>query len=126
MDIGGVDGEICRGTRTGRCATLASQLAAVTGPVRSRELIYWRDPDGPNDPRGFARGKEPKIVQLPRKYGNWLPDKALPEMRDVATANPDLKVVFSESDVMQAGTTIRITVAPEFIVRASTGPARAA
>jgi hypothetical protein len=55
IDIGAVDGEICRGIRTGRCATLARQLAAVTGPLRSTELIYCWDPDGPNDPRGFAR-----------------------------------------------------------------------
>jgi ribose transport system substrate-binding protein len=48
-------------------------------------------------------GTEPKVVRLPRKYGEWLPDKALPQMRDVATANPDLKVVYSESDVMHAG-----------------------
>jgi len=48
-------------------------------------------------------GKKPSVVQLPRKYGEWLPDKALPQIRDVATANPDLKVVYSESDVMHAG-----------------------
>lgn len=48
-------------------------------------------------------GQEPKVVRLPRKYGEWLPDKALPQMRDVATANPDLRVVYSESDVMHAG-----------------------
>jgi hypothetical protein len=55
MDIGAVDGEICRGTRTGRCATLVRELAAMTGPLRSTELIYCWDPDGPGDPRGFAR-----------------------------------------------------------------------
>ena len=55
MDIGAVDGEICRGTRTGRCADLVRELAAITGPLRSTELIYCWDPDGPNDPRGFAR-----------------------------------------------------------------------
>ena len=55
MDIGAVDGEICRGTRTGRCADLVRELAAVTGPLRSTELIYCWDPDGPADPRGFAR-----------------------------------------------------------------------
>jgi hypothetical protein len=55
FDIGAVDGEICRGTRTGRCADLVHELAAVTGPLRSTELIYCWDPDGPNDPRGFAR-----------------------------------------------------------------------
>ena len=55
MDIGSVDGEICRGTRFGRCADLVRELAAVTGPNRSTELIYCWDPDGPLDPRGFAR-----------------------------------------------------------------------
>jgi hypothetical protein len=55
MDIGAVDGEICRGTHTGRCADLVHQLAAVSGELRSTELIYCFDPDGPGDPRGFAR-----------------------------------------------------------------------
>jgi hypothetical protein len=55
MDIGSVDGEICRGTRFGACAELVRELAAVTGPTRSTELIYCWDPDGPLDPRGFAR-----------------------------------------------------------------------
>jgi ribose transport system substrate-binding protein len=44
-----------------------------------------------------------KTVELPFQYGHWLPDQALSPVRDIATANPDLKVVFSESDVMQAG-----------------------
>ncbi len=55
MDIGAVDGEVCRGTITGACAGLVRDLAAVTGPLRSTELIYCFDPDGPADPRGFAR-----------------------------------------------------------------------
>ena len=55
MDIGAVDGETCRGIRTGRCADLVRELAAVHGPLRSTELIYCWDPDGPADPRGFAR-----------------------------------------------------------------------
>src|SRR3954454_8464498 len=55
MDIGAVDGEVCRGTRTGRCAELVREYAAMTGPLRSTELIYCWDPDGPADPRGFAR-----------------------------------------------------------------------
>ena len=55
MDIGAVDGEICLGTRTGACAQLVRQLAAVTGALRATELIYCWDPDGPGDPRGFAR-----------------------------------------------------------------------
>ena len=55
MDIGAVDGEICRGSRRGACAQLVRELAAVEGPLRSTELIYCWDPDGPADPRGFAR-----------------------------------------------------------------------
>ena len=55
MDIGAVDGQICRGTRTGACANLVRELAAVDGPLRATELIYCWDPDGPADPRGFAR-----------------------------------------------------------------------
>ena len=55
MDIGAVDGEICHGTRAGACAQLVRQLAAVTGALRATELIYCWDPDGPGDPRGFAR-----------------------------------------------------------------------
>jgi ribose transport system substrate-binding protein len=45
----------------------------------------------------------PKTTVLPMRFGHWLPDQALAPIRDVATANPDLKVVYSESDVMQAG-----------------------
>jgi ribose transport system substrate-binding protein len=44
-----------------------------------------------------------KTVELPFRYGHWLPDQALQPVRDVATAHPDLKIVYSESDVMQAG-----------------------
>jgi ribose transport system substrate-binding protein len=44
-----------------------------------------------------------KTTELPIRYGHWLPDQALEPVRDVATANPDLNVVFSESDVMQSG-----------------------
>ena len=54
-DIAAVDGEVCRGGRSGKCAELVRELAAVDGSVRSTELIYCWDPDGPSDPRGFAR-----------------------------------------------------------------------
>ncbi|TQM13310.1 sugar ABC transporter substrate-binding protein [Pseudonocardia kunmingensis] len=61
--------------------------------------------------QGFMQGydsvmaQHPEITttELPFKYGEWLPDQALTPIRDVATANPDLKIVYSESDVMQAG-----------------------
>ncbi len=64
MDIGAVDGETCRGTRTGRCADLVRELAAVKGPLRSTELIYCWDPDGPADPRGFARADHCDHIHL--------------------------------------------------------------
>jgi ribose transport system substrate-binding protein len=51
----------------------------------------------------FKDNPGPKTTVLPTRYGHWLPDQALAPIRDVATANPDLKVVYSESDVMQAG-----------------------
>jgi ribose transport system substrate-binding protein len=51
----------------------------------------------------FKDNAGPKTVMLPMRYGHWLPDQALGPIRDIATANPDLKVVYSESDVMQAG-----------------------
>jgi hypothetical protein len=54
VDIGAVDGEVCTGTRTGACGQLAVDLARVEGDARSTELIYAFDPDGPEDPRGFA------------------------------------------------------------------------
>ena len=44
-----------------------------------------------------------ETVKLETKYGEWKPDKALAPIRDVATANPDLKVVYSMSDVMNGG-----------------------
>lgn len=42
---------------------------------------------------------------LPMKFGEWKPDMALTPIRDLATANPDLKILFSMSDVMNAGIT---------------------
>ncbi|GMA22893.1 hypothetical protein GCM10025864_06520 [Luteimicrobium album] len=45
----------------------------------------------------------PKITYLPTRYGEWLPDKALTPVRDIATANPDLDIVFNLSDVMLPG-----------------------
>ncbi|WP_368496917.1 sugar ABC transporter substrate-binding protein [Herbiconiux sp. A18JL235] len=44
-----------------------------------------------------------QTTKLDTKYGEWKPDKALAPIRDVATANPDLKIVYSMSDVMNGG-----------------------
>lgn len=46
-----------------------------------------------------------KLDILPMKFGEWKPDKALTPIRDMATANPDLKILFSMSDVMNGGIT---------------------
>ena len=59
---------------------------------------------------GVVKGYEsvagaPEIEYLPTRYGEWLPDRALPPIRDVATANPDLDIVFNLSDVMLPGVT---------------------
>ena len=48
-------------------------------------------------------GKGVKLTYLPMQYGHWIPNDAMPVMRDIAVAHPDLKIVFSESDVMHAG-----------------------
>jgi ribose transport system substrate-binding protein len=48
-------------------------------------------------------GKGVELEYLEMKYGEWLPEPALKVMRDVATANPDLVVVMSESCVMNSG-----------------------
>lgn len=61
--------------------------------------------------KGFEQGykavmaKHPSFhtTVLPFQYGHWLPDQALPPIRDIASANPSLQIVYSESDVMQAG-----------------------
>ncbi len=50
--------------------------------------------------KGHPNGK---TVVVPVKWGEWKPDKALGPIRDMATANPDLKIVDSLSDVMQSG-----------------------
>lgn len=56
--------------------------------------------------KGFESGTADTNLKgniLPTKYGEWKPDKALGPIRDVATANPDLKIVYSMSDVMNGG-----------------------
>ena len=56
MDIGAVDGEICRGAPHRRAApSSCASSPPSTAALRSTELIYCWDPDGPGDPRGFAR-----------------------------------------------------------------------
>jgi len=60
FDVGAVDGEPCAERwgglpRRSRCGVLAEELAAVEGRMRSTELIWCWDPDGPTIPWSFAR-----------------------------------------------------------------------
>jgi ribose transport system substrate-binding protein len=55
--------------------------------------------------RGFVQGYEssptaPKLDMLPMIYGHWVADQALASVREVATGNPDLTVLFVASDSM--------------------------
>lgn len=50
-----------------------------------------------NDHKGL------QVEILPIRYGEWLPDKARQPVQQIATANPDLKAIFSMSDVMYSG-----------------------
>lgn len=50
-------------------------------------------------------GKGVNLEYLDMKFGHWTPNDALTVVRDTATANPDLKVLFSESCVMHSGIT---------------------
>lgn len=52
FDIGAVDGEICRGARSGSCAQLVRSLAAMRGKLRSTELIYCWDRTEPQTRAG--------------------------------------------------------------------------
>ncbi|WP_225755226.1 substrate-binding domain-containing protein [Actinotalea sp. Marseille-Q4924] len=75
--------------------------AVVVGGYSGETVTTWRHD-------GVVAGYEsvadaPEIEYLPIRYGEWLPDRALDPVRDIATANPDLDIVFSLSDVMLPG-----------------------
>ena len=78
-----------------------SVKAVVIGGY-SGETITEQRGQGVVDGYASVQGA-PAIQYLPVRYGEWLPDRALPPMRDIATANPDLDIVFSLSDVMLPG-----------------------
>lgn len=78
-----------------------SVKAVVVGGYSGETVTTWRH-DGVV--AGYASVPDaPEIEYLPIRYGEWLPDRALDPVRDVATANPDLDIVFSLSDVMLPG-----------------------
>jgi ribose transport system substrate-binding protein len=84
-----------------RFADQESVKAVVIGGYSGESITEQR---GQGVVDGYA-GVEgaPEIEYLPARYGEWLPDRALPPIRDIATANPDLDIVFSLSDVMLPG-----------------------
>jgi ribose transport system substrate-binding protein len=84
-----------------RFAGQKSVKAVVIGGY-SGETITEQRGQGVVDGYASVEGA-PTIEYLPVRYGEWLPDRALPPMRDIATANPDLDIVFSLSDVMLPG-----------------------
>lgn len=53
VDIAMVDGDACRGNREAPCGDLAVELASITGPFHSTELIYCFDP-APASPDAWA------------------------------------------------------------------------
>lgn len=111
------------------CYVAEDQLAtgALAGDVVAKEAVArWGDAaqiklgsiggfpgDVISDLRfnGFMNGYNAIMSQHPgvtttiteMKFGEWKPDKALSPVRDLATANPDLNVFFSMSDVMLGG-----------------------
>lgn len=75
--------------------------AVVVGGYSGETVTTWRH-DGVVAGYDSVEGA-PEIEYLPIRYGEWLPDRALDPVRDAATANPDLDIVFSLSDVMLPG-----------------------
>ncbi|QQO09090.1 sugar ABC transporter substrate-binding protein [Breznakiella homolactica] len=86
------------------------------GVRRTKGVIIGGNPgdvNSENRAEGYMKGwtqwnndnpsKSITINWLPLQYGNWLPNDAMPVIRDIATAHQDLQVVVSLSDVMHAG-----------------------
>jgi ribose transport system substrate-binding protein len=105
--------QVATGAKVGK--QVAQQAIARFGKSGTMKLVaiggYPGDVTSELRYTGFKQGYNavmksyPKVHTdfLPFRYGQWLPNQALAPISDVATANPDLKIVFSESDVMQAG-----------------------
>ncbi len=102
------------GTAVGRL--VGQQVgAAVVGRYKSNEtvklFVMALFPDSPATQvreTGFLEGfnsylsshSGPKVVRVPDQYGHALPDATLTAMRGVISGNPDLKVIFNETDVV--------------------------
>lgn len=53
----------------------------------------------------FKQHPGPKTVRVPNNYGNALPDKTLTAMRNVLAGNPDIDVIFNQTDVVMGAVT---------------------
>lgn len=105
--------QVATGAKAGE--VIANQALAKFGPSGRIKLLavggFPGDVISELRYKGFMQGYNKvmsanpgvKTTELPIRYGHWLPDQALQPVRDVATANPDLNVIYSESDVMQSG-----------------------
>jgi ribose transport system substrate-binding protein len=66
--------------------------------------------------QGFLKGYQsvpgaPKLNLLPSVYGHWAASTAVAPVQSVATANPDIKAVFVETDSMMPGVQTALTAA---------------
>ncbi|GAB2473833.1 substrate-binding domain-containing protein [Promicromonospora xylanilytica] len=96
-EMGAAIGELAKE----RFADESSVKAVVIGGY-SGETITEQRGQGVVDGYASVQGAPP-VEYLPIRYGEWLPDRALQPMRDIATAHPDLDIVFALSDVMLPG-----------------------
>jgi ribose transport system substrate-binding protein len=96
-EMGAAIGEVAKE----RFADEPSVKAVVIGGY-SGETITEQRGQGAVDGYASVQGAPP-VEYLPMRYGEWLPDRALQPMRDIATAHPDLDIVFALSDVMLPG-----------------------
>ena len=70
--------------------------------------LFPKSPTTQQREKGFLEGFDavlkanggPKVHRIPDQYGQALPDNTLTVMRGVASGNPDINVIFNETDVV--------------------------
>lgn len=90
---------------------MATALKAKYGSSTIKALLVEGFPGDSNSSRrqtGFMQGYAkvagaPKLTLLPNVYGHFVADAPLAPVRSVATANPDLKAIFTVTDSMLPG-----------------------
>jgi len=92
-------------------AQMATVLKAKYGSSTIKALLVEGFPGDSNSARrqtGFMQGYNsvpgaPKLNLLPNVYGHFNADGAVAPVRSIATANPDLKAIFTVTDSMLPG-----------------------